>query len=477
MNTQKSAKKTAVILCIVLALVAAAGIGGYLYFDNTYISIHDTIYPRASAELDLSGVSQPDLDVVQELENLQLLNLRDTGISAEEYDTLRAAMPACEILWSVPFQGGYLPDDTAEITVESLSDGDVAQLAYLTQLQTVRAGDCRDYEQVFAMMAQYPNLQVSYTVPVNGRIWPMDTREMTLTDADAQELAAMLPYLPEMENIRLEGILPDAEALRALTAEYADIDFYWQIELFGLRADVYTTELDFSGIPMESVDQVEQGIGYLPALETVFMSHCGISNEEMDALNRRHQDVRFIWTVQIGFTEVRTDATTFIYIHPYLTLTDKDCYNLRYCTDMICLDLGHHPLSNCDFVAFMPNLQFLIIIDNTISDITPLANHEHLVYLELFMTDVTDYSPLLTCTALEDLNICFTYGDIDPICQMTWLKNLWWSPGDSWKYSILSQALPNTYLELQTKGSTANGWRRLENYYAQRDLFGMAYFD
>ena len=478
METKQKKRKWPLVLAGILAVVLAAAIGGRVWFQNNRLVLNGTAYPRATAELDLSGIQDPELEKIPELAGLRQLNLRDTGISIEEYEALRAALPECRILWSVPFQGGFLPDDTTEITVSSLSDGDVALLAeYLPGLTRVHAEGCGDYDQLMALRDALPQAVVSYTVPVNGRDWPMDTAEMALTDADAAELAAMLPYLPEVSSISLEGALPPAEELRSLWESCPGIRFYWQIEVFGQTADVDTTELDLSGIPMETVEEVEAAVAYLPALERVYMHNCGISNEEMDALNQRHEDVRFIWTVQIGHIAVPTDAITFMPTGNGYFVNDVQCYNLRYCTDMVCIDLGHQPVSNCEFISFMPHLKYLILVDTYITDISPLANHDELIFLELFLTDITDFSPLLTCPNLEDLNICYTNADVEVISQLTWLNNLWWSPCTNERYAILRERLPDTHLEVNTYSSTDKGWRHLQNYYDHRDLLGQPYAD
>jgi hypothetical protein len=142
---------------------------------------------------------------------------------------------------------------------------------------------------------------------------------------------------------------------------------------------------------------------------------------------------------------------------------------------MICVDIGHHvKVRNCDWVRYMPELKYLIIAETGISDLSPLEGHEKLIYLELFLSKVKDYSPLVTCRKLEDLNLCYTQGDPKPIGEMTWLKRLWWS--GSWagrKY--LEDKLPDTYKEFLSLSSTGRGWREGQNYYDMRDFIGMDY--
>jgi pyruvate,orthophosphate dikinase len=68
-------------------------------------------------------------------------------------------------------------------------------------------------------------------------------------------------------------------------------------------------------------------------------------------------------------------------------------------------------IKNCDFVAFMPHLKYLILADTKVTDLTPLTGLKELAFLELFMLDIKDYAPLESLTGLEDLNLYYTFGD------------------------------------------------------------------
>ena len=90
------------------------------------------------------------------------------------------------------------------------------------------------------------------------------------------------------------------------------------------------------------------------------------------------------------------------------------------------LDLGHCHLSAVPFVANMPHLRHLILADDLVYDISPLENLKELEWLELFNTAVQDPTPLLGCTALRDLNVCYISTPPDALfetlSQMTWLR-------------------------------------------------------
>ena len=101
------------------------------------------------------------------------------------------------------------------------------------------------------------------------------------------------------------------------------------------------------------------------------------------------------------------------------------------------------------------------------------------MFLELFLSKVKDYSPLVKLKNLEDLNLCYTTGDPTPIGEMTWLKRLWW-PGNlkrlNWSVrNELRQALPDAKMNFVAGSSTGEGWRTGKHYYEMRDLMGMPY--
>ena len=109
--------------------------------------------------------------------------------------------------------------------------------------------------------------------------------------------------------------------------------------------------------------------------------------------------------------------------------------------------------------------------------IEPIRSCKNLIFQELDNSCIRDYSPLVDCTALQDLNIGKTFCDITPICQMTWLKNLYMIFGDGGDAWTASQALPNTRVVTSGDATVGGGWRRLQNYYDMRDCLGVPYMN
>lgn len=374
--------------------------------------------------------------------------------------------------------------DTVQLTVEN-GTTDMLQKAVqnLHQLSVLElTGTLPEAAQLRALMERYPEVTFLWTVTADGE--QISNQETSLIVRSLDGLGETMDYLPALTNITLEEAVPAAE-LAELVKAYPQIAFDGTVTAFGREFSLDAEEIDLSKIPMEDPEGVETILPCFRNLKKVDMCECGLDNETMDALNRRYEDIQIVWSVKVCWRMLRTDITWFFPFKLDVEPTGNDLYNLRYCTEIECVDIGHAEVKDIAWAEFMPKLKYLIFGDTAISDISPLENHKELVYLEMFKTPVTDYTPLLTCTALEDLNLSYTYGDPEPISKMTWLKNVWWHrPTPPWggpESEIrlnLAQYLPHAYVDVRyTNGSTDGGWRDLPNYFAQRDFLGMFYME
>lgn len=505
-----------------LAWILAAALGaailafGLIFFGNTHIFLEGRVYPRNAASLDLRGKE----------------------ISVSHYEALRARLPDCEITWEVPFHGSRYSQNTQAITVTRLSDEDIRVLDYLPMLKTVSAENCRDYPQLAALQEHRPDVQVRYNVTLGGASYPQDARTVTLpsvTDADIgllpylpelesihaeactdlnqlqklwqarpdchvyyfvpiagnncdadaaaleltgvsfREVSQQLIYFPRLEKVSLYNPAGTAEELRAMLDAYPDIAFFWQMDILGITASSDDEEIDLSGQSLDSPEPVKAAMAYFPNARQVTLCDCGMDNETLAAFREEMRgQYKVVWSVEVGYLTLRTDETCFMPGKYGFGLMDSWAYNLRYCEEMVCIDVGHKPITHCEWVRFMPNLKYLVLVDTLVTDLTPLTGLEHLVFLEIFLTDITDYSPLVTCTALEDLNLSYDYGDPEPIKQMTWLKRLWWA-GCPISEEEFHQYLPDTEMMFLRISSTGTTWREGQNYYDMRDMLGVPY--
>ena len=376
------------------------------------------------------------------------------------------------------FQDIVYSPETTILTATSLTEGDIADLTRFPNLTTLNATGCTDQALLLKVKAALPQLDVICKVNLNGTTIASGTPLITLDRVSAQDLEEVLPLLPSLKKVTLtECVDADAEALLDLMAKYEDLTLDFSFTLEGLTIHSLAEMVDFSNIQIADLDTLERIVTKMPNITTVEMHHCGIDNEVMDALNRRYEDIKFIWSVYVARMYLRTDTEAFIPIKHGKVVYDYDLVNLKYCTDMRAIDLGHQIVTHCDWARYMTKLEFFLCADTMLASIEPLTGLEHLKYVEIFITNVKDYAPLLTLPALEDLNICWTYGDAEILVQMPYLKRLWWA--GKWfrpeERELIVNGLPDTLLNLDNGESTGAGWRQHPNYFEMRDLLGMHY--
>ena len=537
-------KNSKIILIVILCL--AVLVAAWVWFDNTHVRINGKFYKLSAVEVVLSGEELPDAELLKQMADLEVLDLRNIPLQPEQYEKLHTELPDCDILWQVPVFGGSYDNTMTALTATAVTAEDIKNVAYFSELKTVDATDCEDYDLLLALQEMYPNAEVIYTVSINGEAvrentdtlvlggesasdlleamgylpelkhvdatncsdydtlnqiriaypevalsyrlpvgqenWPSDTTELTIHNAQAAELMHILPYFYALTDVTLTGTVPDNETIYQMMCQYPDVIFQWEFSVHGVVTSSTATELILSEIQMETVEEVENALKYFYNLQRVEMCQCGIPSEEMDALGKRHPDTRFVWSIPMGKGYLRTDAIAFI---PYTygfdfmgPCNDSQTRELKYCVDMVCLDLGHMRMKDLSFLENMPNLRYLILADTQAKDYSPIAGLTELIFLELFNSDFRDTELLLNLTKLEDLNISWTsLKNPQVLKQMTWLDRLWATRiglPDS-ENSKLKEALPSTEVYTHGQHPTEGGWRQAKNYYDMRDLLGMEY--
>ena len=445
------------------------------------------LLPSNITELTVTALTAEDARTLLYFKSLQVLNAEGCT-DYENLLTYRLQSPGCRVRYRVTVGGSTYDSDAKMLMVTEFTEDDAAKIAYLPDLEIVDGSGCTDYGNLAALQAAYPGLSVRYAVTLGDSELEADTVEATVTGAESGQLIQALAGLPNLKNLTLIDPAADGSTLQALRLQYPDLTLSWYFRVNGREIGEDAVEVDVSGMDFSSLAAAENMASCFPKLEKFIMSSCtvggkAIGNETMADFRERMRDsYKVVWTVRCGKLSVRTDATTFMPTreHEYYFL-DSMAPNLKYCEDMICIDIGHHKVKDISFVRYMPHLKYLILTDTAVQDISPVAELKELIFLELTFGIVRDYTPLLQCTALEDLNMdkLDYYADPTPIYQMTWLKTLFWHRCNTQVQQKLAEALPNTHLDFT--GTTTNpihtGWRNLQNYYDMRDLLGMPYMN
>lgn len=484
---------------------------------KTYDQDTDVLYVTSLTDEDVAT-----LDYFTRLKTVEAQKCTDYPQLA----ALAARRPEVTVEYAVTIDGREYPQDTAVVSISGITEEEINLLTYLPELTAVTAVGCRTPEQMTQLRDFCQEKGLSFALRFGTKTYPDTVEELDVTGVTDGELE-LLQLLPELKTLHLKNPEADPETVAQLRSTYPKADISWEVEIAGVSFPDDTKEVDLSAALESSAAQtttataagtqtavgaqtttktqtttgtaagtqstketkstapavtldledLEKKMSYLSDAKQVFLGKCGLDNEELAALRERVRDsYKLVWTVQLGKKlTARTDDTTFMPVreHVYYFL-DEDAYNLRYCEDMLCVDVGHMGLTNIDFVKGMPHLQILILAHNgQLQDISPISSCKELIFLELDWSAVKDFTPLVGCTSLEDLNIGLTYPSVEPLMQMTWLKNLWMvDRGGAYQ---LSQALPDTKIVASADATVGAGWRNLPNYYKMRDMLGMEY--
>lgn len=443
-------------------------------------------YSSDITELSLSTLSQEDVEVLDYFTQLKTVDARQCTDYPQLLE-LQSRRPECRVLYQVSISGKEYPQDATAVTAPGLDSQEAALLEYLPQLTEVDASGCHDYPLLQTLAQEHPNWAVTYTVLLAGEEYPYQSQEITVGAVTADELAVGLPAFDGLESLLLQDPDMDGESLMQLRQTYPEMQIHWEASFHGQSFPDDSTEIDISYAPIESTQEAERFAAYFPELTKLIVDSGEIDNDTMAAFREdQRPNYKVVWTVicgtgKFGSFPVRTDETTFMPLkHRIYWFQDDDMYNVRYCEDMVCIDVGHMVFKDLSFVQYMPHLKYLVLTLTDIRDISPLSSCKELVFLELgHCSGIRDLSPLIGCTALEDLNLGQTYADPEPLKQMPWLKNLWWVYRSVSVREELKDYLPNTHMvfDPEEKNTTGLGWRKLPNYYAMRDLLEMPYME
>ena len=461
------------------------------------IPFRDGVLADDTEQITIASLSQQDVQTLDYAWNLKRVEAEGCT-DYEALGLLRQSRPEVEVHYSVVLSGGSFPWNAESLELESVTQADVALMQYLPNLKSVTlTGSGYDGSCVEALKTSVHSAGQELGIRIGGIVYKTTETTAQISGITDGELE-LLQYLDGLETLVLQNPEASSEKIFALQEQLPGVAVSWEVTLADQTFDSKTTEVDLTMVEVKDLAEVEQKMAYLPDLEKVTFGICGIDepkwensksefaaspieNEDMAAYRDRvREEYKVVWTVRLGPSiALNTDADNFMPNHFRVgVLPDSYAYNLRYCEDMVSLDVGHMTLTDISFVEFMPKLKYLILAWTEVQYIEPIRSCKNLVFLELDNSCIRDISPLVDCTALEDLNLGNTYVSVEPILGMDWLKNVYMiGRADA---GVVGTAIRTARVvgSMDPAAATVGyGWRRLPNYYAMRDCLHAPYMN
>ena len=442
-------KKKSLILWIALAAIVLAAAGFFLHREAVRRA-EEEHQRQLDAVVDYTGVM-----TAEELATLeQYRNLRDVDLRGSDcYEAILAyiaAHPEQKVLYSVPLGGIAAENTETELTLapeDFVLDELLEGLRWLPALEKISLPRTTlSPEELETLREAFPEGELVWSVMLLGRELPCDTEALDLTALEPAELDAamsamrLLPALKRAELTDAEGgnLLGLAEVTK-LTEAFPETLFVYRFELFGQTVSTEDERIEYIRVPIgdEGVETLREALPVLKRCGYFLLDDCKIDYELLSQLRDDFPQTKIVWRIYLTLTNFLTDIKV---VHLTWTLTNRNVQVLRYCNEVEYFDVGHNTLSDLSFMAYMPNLKYVILSYNYVRDLTPLSNLKKLEMLELYFCHLLeDISPLAGCENLKMLNISATkVHDISPVFGLKKLERF---------YCIMNYGIPEEQME------------------------------
>ena len=377
-------------------------------------------------------------EILPLMKNCRCLDMDSCDVSSEAMAEIRDAYPEIDVVWRVEY-GTELSSRTDEkkIDLSSLCHKDVAgvaeQLSWFKNLEEIELG--------------------------SDGAWTGNPPELTQETASVEKPEEATRDLAWADLHALQDAAPQAQIL-------------YRFRFYGRDFTTLDEAMDLNHSPMTDNGAAVRDI--LPLMKNcryLDMDSCGVPSETMAEIRDAYPEMNVVWRIwfALDYFTVRTDVERLWCANFYPYMSGDYVTELKYCTKLKLLDLGHNPdLHDWSFLEYMPDLEVLVITASGWENLEMISNCTKLEYLEAIPPGRTyvDLSPLEKLTNLEYLNIC-GIGESDGwevLLNMKKLKRLWigkWT-ADTFPEGAIDQireALPDTDINVTEWSGATGSWR------------------
>lgn len=454
-------------------------------FLSKRVSFLSGSFPVSAEELTLT-VTADELNRLDEFQNLKSVDFSGSTCYGEIL-AWAAAHPNINVRYTVQLPGGMTVQNNIEtLDLSSVRHDTVtsaaAVLPYLPKLKNVELGSASQGGDLTGsdlgiLSAACPNASYYYAFSIAGKDVSLNDESIDLRGIKQEEIedaAGLLSCMSKLSTVELGSESSYSPALRwediqKLEQSCPTAVFNYSFSLFGHDFTLMSESMDFNHIKMDDEGAaVRRALACMPKCTYLDMDSCGVSDASMEAIRTEFPDVDVVWRIWFGDNySVRTDVEKILASKPSVggLLHDKDIECFKYCTKVKYLDIGHNePISTCEFAAYMPELEVLIIPMCEILDLSPLANCHKLEYLEIFSSNISDLTPLSGLTELRHLNIqnMPMLSDISPLFSLSGLERLWIGMDthiSADQIDRMQSAAPNCVINTTSDSTMMENWR------------------
>lgn len=301
-------------------------------------------------------------------------------------------------------------------------------------------------EEISAFQQENPNINVRYTVTIDGGETPVKLDESSVsvsltTPAQVESLIANSGYLQKLEAIDLGSTSVTSTQIDRLLEAFPNVSAltYTHLNVLGELLPADTAVLDLSDIDSTQVEAAIGDIKHMTALETIeLLDSSGNAKLTMDdvlAIHAAYPDVRISYALELFGQRVSTDAAELIYDH--VEIGDEGVAEIRKLLPVM-YNLTYLKLDDCgttdetmaqlreDFPHIEVHWRIFFSIFNVMTDnyklwaggllnrdLGPLVHLRGIKYLDIGHHNITNID---FCANLPDLEVgIFAIGPLEDI--------------------------------------------------------------
>lgn len=242
-------RKVLIIAIVILSLLLT-GLVGLIWYRGSHIFVEDAVYAK----------------------NAETLDLRGEAVSEAHYLTVQGALPDCEVIWNVPFQGGKVSSDVQQLTITTLAREDIRILkSYFPKLTQIDASACGDYALLAELTENMTQCKVDYQVDLGVSSADPNTENLVLEPGsyEFETLLTNLDHLPNLKTVFFPTAELSLQQQELLRQAYPDVTVTSTVEILGKEYEGDTTVLDLSDMKSADVEEVAPKLALLPNLSEV----------------------------------------------------------------------------------------------------------------------------------------------------------------------------------------------------------------
>lgn len=376
---------------------------------------------------------------------------------------------------------------------------DIAGLEKYESLKTLDLSGSDCYEEIMAYAAAHPEVDVSYTVDVDGVVIGSKDKELNYEGHDTAALLEHAKYLPALTKVELGETALSAAELTELSAALNGAELEYSFKAFGKSFDKNETGLDLSALKASELDEAIDTLAKLPELKSVKVNP-ELAFADYAKLFAANPDADYDYSFQLFGEAVDTHTAELRYkkVHigdegikqmydylpcmPNLTYlsfdrcdtTDEVVAQLRedFPDVKIAWRIFFGPFSvmtdvekiwaigalndeNIQPIKYCTDIKYLDVGHNEISKIDFIKNMPNLEVGIFSITYVDDLSPVVNCQKLEYLEFCSSYvTDLTPVAQVPNIQHIHMGAND-----VLSDITPIYDMPNLKRVYMSDSWR------------------